>query len=186
MIVVWGTRLYGKVDEVPGMFHVATQFFYLQYVPLVPMGSYLVLTNTGESFQGAKLGLSLKSTLVAWLRVALALGAVAAVVVAIIMLNDPRTGGAKAALPAGLLIASGLAAGFAFWWSYRLQGVGKASYARAVQLAEKAGFSEEGLVLVELAFGRITQEQANAAIAEMQKDANEAEQIMAAQAPGHA
>lgn len=183
MIVVWGTRLYGKVDEVPGMFHVATQFFYLQYVPLAPMGSYLVFSKTGEGFRGAKLGLSLKSVLVAWTRVALAIGAVAAVIVAIVMLNDPRTGGAKAALPAGLLIASGLAAGFAFWWSYRLQGVGRASYARAVQLAEKAGFTEEALVLLELAFGRITQDQANAAIADLQKHAKEAEKIMA-QSPG--
>lgn len=177
-MIIYGTRLYGKVDEVPGMFHVATQFVFLQYVPLVPMGSYLILSKSGSEFQGAKLGLNLKSMLVAWVRAALAVGAVAAVIIAIIMLNDPRHGGAKAALPAGILIAAGLAAGFAFWWSYRLQGVGRASYARAVQLAEKAGFTEEALVLVELAFGRITQEQANAAIAEMQKDAKEAQQII--------
>jgi hypothetical protein len=39
MIIVWGSRLYGKVDAVPGLFHVATRFGHIWYLPLIPMGS---------------------------------------------------------------------------------------------------------------------------------------------------
>ena len=31
MVIIWGTTHAGKVDEVPGMFHVVTQFGHLYY-----------------------------------------------------------------------------------------------------------------------------------------------------------
>ena len=36
MVFVFGSRLYGKVDEVPGIGHVATKFAHFDYMPLVP------------------------------------------------------------------------------------------------------------------------------------------------------
>src|SRR5262249_42870975 len=63
MAVLFGERLFGKVDVVPGRFHVATNFFHIWFFPFVPFRSYLV----GES--GSKrIPLSLKSVLFAWLR----------------------------------------------------------------------------------------------------------------------
>jgi len=43
MIVVFGSTLYGKVQAVPGVCHVATRFLHLFFVPLFPTGSWLVI-----------------------------------------------------------------------------------------------------------------------------------------------
>ena len=44
-----GRRLYGKVDEVPGVCHVATPFFHINLIPLIPFQSVVVY---GDSPQG--------------------------------------------------------------------------------------------------------------------------------------
>src|SRR6267154_1566295 len=77
MIILHGTRLYGKVDQVPGLFHVATQFFYLQFIPLFPLASYLVFDGTGRDdggFAGRKIGFHGRSIFFAYARLALFLG----------------------------------------------------------------------------------------------------------------
>mmetsp|Transcript_15967 Transcript_15967/g.39540 ORF Transcript_15967/g.39540 Transcript_15967/m.39540 type:complete len:241 (+) Transcript_15967:943-1665(+) len=40
---VYGTRLFGGTDEVKGIFHVSTKFFHIDYLPLFPLSSYIVL-----------------------------------------------------------------------------------------------------------------------------------------------
>ena len=42
MIFIWGTNRYGRTDEVPALFHVTTRFGHLWYVPLIPLGSFLL------------------------------------------------------------------------------------------------------------------------------------------------
>jgi hypothetical protein len=86
MIWVFGTRLYGKVDQVPGLFHVATQFVHVDFIPLVPVKSWLVFDSTvqGENFRGIPLGWHGKSIFFAWLRLGSLVGGVAALVVAAI------------------------------------------------------------------------------------------------------
>ena len=69
MIVIHGSRLYGKVDRVPGLFHVATRFFHIYYIPLIPLGSTVVVAETKEGWKGIKVGLSLKSILITWGRI---------------------------------------------------------------------------------------------------------------------
>lgn len=71
MIVIYGHRLYGKTDEVPGLFHVASRFLHLYYVPLIPVASYVVVDQDGDDFRGVKIPLSLKSILLGWFRAAL-------------------------------------------------------------------------------------------------------------------
>lgn len=69
--VVCGARLYGKTDEVPGVFFVATKFCHLYYIPWVPGQSYLVLKNEdpcSRTFAGVQIGTSCKSILLAYLR----------------------------------------------------------------------------------------------------------------------
>jgi hypothetical protein len=62
-----GKRLYGRVDQVKGRFHVATQFYHLNYFPLIPAKSFIVIDGTethkvfSSEFQGVKIPLSLKS-----------------------------------------------------------------------------------------------------------------------------
>jgi hypothetical protein len=58
MIVFYGSRLYGRVDEAPGLFHVATMFCHLWFLPLVPLRSYLVLRREGRAFERKPIPLS--------------------------------------------------------------------------------------------------------------------------------
>ena len=46
MIIVYGTRLYGKVDKC-GETHLATKFFHISWLPLIPLGTHLVLERQG-------------------------------------------------------------------------------------------------------------------------------------------
>jgi hypothetical protein len=81
-----GTQLYGKVDQVPGLLHVGTQFFHLNFVPLVPMGSYVVLEGrpASDDTPGVPIEWSRKSVFFGWLRAALWIGASALLVSAIV------------------------------------------------------------------------------------------------------
>lgn len=69
-MIVWGTKLYGKVDEIEGVGYVATQFGHLFWIPLIPYQSYFVTAKQGHQFEGIKLGLWSKSVLVGYLRAA--------------------------------------------------------------------------------------------------------------------
>jgi len=70
MVVIWGQRMYGRVDRFAGS-HVATRFFHLYYVPLIPLSSWLVLEEQADGrFLGMQVPLQLKSVLLAWLRIA--------------------------------------------------------------------------------------------------------------------
>ena len=86
MVYVFGSRLYGKVDNVKGLFHVATKFGHFDYFPLFPMGSWLVTEKNGNGWRGVPIPVSLKSVLMGWMR-AVALftlaGGIAGMVIAI-------------------------------------------------------------------------------------------------------
>ena len=54
MVIVYGTRFYGKVKAAGSSF-LATQFVHIYYVPLIPIGTHLILEeNAGGSFKGIK------------------------------------------------------------------------------------------------------------------------------------
>jgi len=67
---VYGERLFGRVHRTPGLFYVATMFWHINFVPLVPVRSYVVLEGSekDEGFQGARIPLSFKSVLAGYLR----------------------------------------------------------------------------------------------------------------------
>lgn len=152
-MIVFGTRLYGKVDDVAGYFHVATAFFHIWYVPLIPLGSHLVVRESGEGWEGVPVRLSLKSVAVAWVR---GFAIAGAVVFAIIGLTE-GTGWNRS-----LLRALGCAALFAVLMLYK--GFRRASYERAVELAEQANLPPGIRVMVDLEYGVLTEEQAKQAI----------------------
>lgn len=79
MIIIYGERSYGKVDRVPGVCYVLTVFAHLNFLPLFPLRSYIVLegTESGGEFRGKQIGISVKSMLAGYVRVWL--GAVALV-----------------------------------------------------------------------------------------------------------
>ncbi len=143
MIVFFGTRTYGKVDQVPGLFYVATKFFYIQFVPLVPTESYLIFEGTeeGDSFRGCQIPMNGKSVLFAWMRFILFIAAVVTGLIAVVELvsvAQGRTGWQR-------LVTMGLAAvlsAVGFWVSYRLA---HASPTRALKIASHAGIPPEAL-----------------------------------------
>jgi hypothetical protein len=142
MLVFIGSKLYGKVDHVPGLFYVATKFVYFQFIPLVPVGSFVVMEGTEKEdgkFSGVSVGLSAKSILVAWLRTALVIGAILAPTSAIQELIAVAQGRGDAAEFAGS-IALTVGCIFGLWASYRFI---RAGPIRALKLAGKAGVPPE-------------------------------------------
>jgi len=81
MFIHAGVYLYGKVDQVPGVMHVATEFVHLEFIPLVPLRSFLFVEG---SKQRIPVALSGKSVFFGYLRAALVLGAVALLFTALV------------------------------------------------------------------------------------------------------
>jgi hypothetical protein len=155
MIVMHGERLYGKVDHVPGLFYVATRFFYLQYIPLIPIGSVLILEGTEKdgNFQGARIPFSVKSMLVAWLRTGLVIGGVCLAFAGIAVIGDQHD------LSEGLgLIAAGIGMWVVMWLSYRWL---RARVPRALELATFVGIPPEFVARVYANNGMIPNDDPN-------------------------
>lgn len=135
MIVFWGTRLYGKVDHVPGLFYVATHFAYVQFIPLFPTTSYLIIDGTegSQGFQGVKVPMNGKSVLFGYLRAFLTLASIGLIVAGGVTV-------AKDALPAVVMIVAGLFGGIFLFLSYK---VARPSPQRALMLAGQAGIEPE-------------------------------------------
>ncbi|HEX2571365.1 MAG TPA: hypothetical protein VH877_17535 [Polyangia bacterium] len=83
MIIVYGNRLYGTVERC-GTSRIATRFFHIYGMPLLPLGSVLV-TEEGEdnSYRGIPLGLHLRSLLAGYARLWLPLVAVGMLIAAL-------------------------------------------------------------------------------------------------------
>jgi hypothetical protein len=175
--IVWGTRMMGKVDAVPGVGHVATKFFYLQYVPLIPVETYLVFQEVGEEIHGVRIPFSPKSIFIAWLRagcVVAALGLLIAGVVA----NSERhhAAGAICVLGAALLVG-------AFFYSYSFGPICRAGYDRAMQLARLANLGPEQFLALEISFGRMNADQAELELVRIYEQAQAAHEKELAQEP---
>ena len=145
---VFGTRLFGQADRVPGLFCIRTKFFHVNFVPLIPLTSYLVFEEKGSEGRGIELKkLRWNSVLLAWVRtplwIACAVGAVLGVVQAAGVQHDWQ--GAAPALGIALV------AGAAWYASYRLSA---ASFERASELARTAGLPPQAIAALEQRFGR--------------------------------
>jgi len=146
---VFGTRLFGQVDRVAGLFCVRTRFFHINFLPLIPLGSYLILEEKGGS---GNRGIALKklrwnSVLLAWVRTPLWLACAIASVIGLVtgfgIEHDWH-----AAAPALALAAL---TGAAFYATYRFSA---ASFERASELARMAGLPAEFTAALEQRFSR--------------------------------
>jgi hypothetical protein len=98
MVIVYGTRFYGKVREC-GSSYIGTQFFHIYYVPLIPIGSHLVLEQNGDgSFKGIKSSFDVKSMFAAYLRVWGPLAVILALVLGIGTIDDVSDDGVAMAI----------------------------------------------------------------------------------------
>jgi hypothetical protein len=141
---VVGTRNYGKVDHVPGVFYVATQFFHINFVPVLPLTTYVVLDGSEGflglgAFRGKKIRMSLKSVLTAYSRATLLISvAITGLIAAIKFFDGFPTRDAEKLTGCGVLAGVAVACGVMYWLTYR---VSRASEARALQLADELGLS---------------------------------------------
>lgn len=88
MIIVYGTRFYGKVKAAGSSF-LGTQFLHIYYVPLIPLGTHLILEESGGgSYKGIKSDFSLKSMLAAYLRVWGPIAVIASIAIGVGTIED--------------------------------------------------------------------------------------------------
>lgn len=66
MIIVYGTRCFGKVDVIEGVGHVTCRFVHVMFVPLIPIQTFFLLEE--DSDRGVKIPFSFKAALSGWLR----------------------------------------------------------------------------------------------------------------------
>jgi hypothetical protein len=161
MHLIMGTRLYGKVDETPKLWHVATNFFHVYYCPLIPTGSYAVFDKQGDNFRGVPIRLNFRSVLVAWLRCATPFLAFAAGAGSMIAVQEHRQNLATGFIAAAvaLLVVCLLA--------WRLKSFKQATYERALAVANQLQLSPIHRVQLDLTYKRITLEEAEAALAKI-------------------
>ena len=174
MVIIWGTTHAGKVDEVPGgMFHVVTRFGHVYYIPLIPTGSFVVLEkNADGGFRGAEIPLSGKSMLAGWLRGGSIVAMIASVIFTIIFAADANAAPLAWVLP----VIIGIAAAVTLFLSYKLKFFTEASYERAMELARHLQWNDTGLLMLEVAYGRMDAGKATAELARREAQ-------MAAQSP---
>jgi hypothetical protein len=175
MLILWGSRLYGKTDSVKGLFHVATLFWHLWYLPLIPLGSHLVLRGPDNELYAVKLGLNAKSWLLVWARAALLVGGVYFLMAATFIAIEEANGGAGPGIWAmGVVGAAALLLWVWLTWGKWACG---ASYERAHALADAGGLNERARIMIDLTFGVISEQEAQAAFANLEAiEAREAQQ----------
>jgi hypothetical protein len=153
-MIVFGSGLYGKTDEVPGLFYVATTFGHLWFIPLVPTRSLLVFKEEATGLPAGfhemclQIPFSIKSALLGWGRTGTV---ITAVVAGFTALGDKRD--AAAGLMAACISALAVGAFFAMKFLPRMR---YATYERACALADLAGFDERGRTLLALRFERMS------------------------------
>ncbi len=168
MFIIFGTSLYGRTDQFrDSSVHVATRFVHVYMFPILPVGSYLVLSGDGVGgtgggqFEGVRIGWSFKSILITWLRLALAIGALA--LVAIGAGNSRRPDAWMWHFSAGAALV-------AFVATYLLPAFRYASHQRARALAQRVGMNEAAMIHLDAAYGVITPEEAEMALLALEED----------------
>jgi hypothetical protein len=150
MFIHVGVGHFGKVDRVPGLFHVKTQFMHVWYFPLVPTGSFLCLEGTAKRrgpASGHSIPLSMKSVLVAWARaLTLVMGVVGALYVVGYLILSLELQGRNLPMPFSSVFwywgGLSVLCFFLYWLSFRFC---RARPIRALRLAAVAGISPEAL-----------------------------------------
>lgn len=152
MIIMYGERVYGKCDVVPELFYVGTFFFHVNFLPLIPLRSMIILEESNQQYYGVKIGLSLKSIVLGWARVAFFLLSCMMIMILIAALVD-ADGREKIAaftvlLPLVLLVVG-------IWVALMLiPRQRKPAYERACKLALKAGLTDRGWAALNVLYGQ--------------------------------
>jgi len=67
-VLIWGKKLFGRLDRLPGAFYIATLFHHFWFMPLLPIESFVVFEGTEYrgQFQGVPIPLDWRSVLMAY------------------------------------------------------------------------------------------------------------------------
>ena len=143
MLFFGWNALFGRTDKVPGQFFIGTSFFYILFIPLIPLGSYIVRYEDDHyfsGFKGVRIGFNIKSVLYAWGRfiAVYAIGLMLLLFFDGYVLNAGATSWIQSNGSLGLIIIGGAALAL---WVMRV--TSRASNERAFELAQRAGFKEQ-------------------------------------------
>jgi hypothetical protein len=152
-MIIFGNRLFGKIDQVPGLGYVATRFFHIDYLPLIPYEGWLVFHQQGKTWRGVKIPLSFKSLLVAWGRTASVVAGVGAAIAALVMISNGRSTTSEI----GQMVVLALAGWGLFAFTMMHKSVTRASYKRALELARHAKLNPKGMAALAAAYGEAAQ-----------------------------
>ncbi|MDZ4687531.1 MAG: hypothetical protein SH850_20870 [Planctomycetaceae bacterium] len=135
----FGDAYYGKVDAVPGLFHVQTRFVHFWWIPFVPRESSLFLDDNTP--RGVRIPLRWKSVLLAWVRAFLLLQIVALLIGAVESLGpNVHRGNVH---PAVMIACAGIISlfcGALYWMTYWLA---PAKLSRAIELGQRLGMPRD-------------------------------------------
>ncbi len=138
---VHGKRLCGIVDQVSNLLYVATLFWHVFWVPVLPLSSWIVVIDK-HGFRipaSVQIGLRARSILMAWSRLLFILVGIVSGLLGLGGVISILAGGEPPALPALLLTVC-----FAAFMCIRaLRVAQRASHRSAQDLALRAGFPEE-------------------------------------------
>jgi hypothetical protein len=159
MMIVWGTKLYGRIEKVPGLGHIATQFGHLMFLPLIPTQSYFVLEESSHTFHGIPLGVSRKSVLAGY-GFAYSILLILAGIGSIGHINDPHAAVNPEVTPMhyGLIILGAICIPLLI--AIQTDWFRNADHATASELAALTG-DERVQVFVDHHFGKISDEEAD-------------------------
>lgn len=83
-MLIWGTKFFGHVDSINDRIYVATRFHHCCLIPLVYQGSYIVIDDT----HALPTSINFKSILFAYLRLALGISIIGAILPLILIVSD--------------------------------------------------------------------------------------------------
>ena len=161
MYFLFGSCYLGKTSVVPGLFHVATRFGHINYFPLLPMGSALIIENSEHRMENGLKGIlavempfNWSSLFAAYWRAVLWICLFVSFVFFCVNFTKALNGvpitfqelSDQTLVTANAIVL--LISGLLLYMSYRNS---VASTERALELARIAGFDEQ-LVLEQLAF----------------------------------
>lgn len=127
MVIVYGTRCWGRADVIEGVGHVTCRFVHIMFVPLIPIETVFLVSDD----RGMKLPFSFKAALSGWLRGGALWTGIGALIAGIANFADHEV-----ILGAVLLVVSALAFG-----AFPLTGLifGGCSQARRVEILTMLG-----------------------------------------------
>ncbi|TWT73476.1 hypothetical protein Pla123a_38120 [Posidoniimonas polymericola] len=154
MYFLYGSRPFGKVDEIEGVGHVATEFGHFFWFPLVPKESLLVLSEKWNRVEGIPIRMSMKSVGFAYARAVAFVFFLAAFGSAKALfapeagqdLAPERINNMWAIMLMGAVALPALIVSYTAW-------ITQADYQTAVSLVSEAGLGPEVRALVDAAYG---------------------------------